>query len=319
MDDINGRMKNGALKAMFTIRKGNLKEKKVYGVRYTSLIPSLLRRKYITYPKISLLRGIDRKSWVISGIEKIKLELLKSDRNNKEVTFGVIALLLHCDVIMTSSVLRGVAQAGLETSGCALWRHCDGEKHCTDKLQASVSIYHVTSSQPVKIGSGMVDPFTTFLMGQELDKTSIVLQFARLDSPETSFNGLERQELLSRPVIWERSSIGRITILGPLDEHWGDAILVSKDANVMKHFIHQDGNGHLHYKHALLLCDLQVSDLYSNQIYPYSIWYGNNFAKKIRRINFCDDTVPITLGDIPGKTSAFFWHSEQIAEKKHIQ
>ena len=135
MEAINGSMLNLALRRIFNLKMAKAKEerRRISGVRYMSLIPSGLYSRNITYPRIYLQRSSGSRSWYSSGIERIKLEISKSDRNRKEVTFGVICILLNYDPQLVERILEEISRVGNKSEGCKIWSRCDGGEDCLDR------------------------------------------------------------------------------------------------------------------------------------------------------------------------------------------
>lgn len=317
MESINGRMLNRAIRGVFDIRKERMRSQKqrVSGLKYMSLIPDSLRKKNVTYPKISLRRGVDGKPWTVMGMERIRMELLKADRNRKEVTFGVLATLLHCDPGSVLPVVNGISTDGLNPSGCKLWSYCSDHSNCDDIPKQCCEFTLGQRNDSVVVGKGTVDPFTTFLEGEEISSDSLVVRFSEILQEDRVIHDYPNERVLQRPVVWLKKNIRRIRLLGPAMENWGDAIIVVDDVKLVKKWIRSDYDGLIernHPKHTIVLCELSINPFYRNETYPFAFWYSDN-PRKLRRAHFCDDRIPLKLEDIPGKTRALLWHRDRIA------
>ena len=143
MEATNGRMLNLALRRIFSLKMAKAKEerRRISGVRYMSLIPSGLHSRNITYPRIYLQRSSGSRSWYSSGIERIKLEISKFDRNRKEVTFGVICILLNYDPQLVEPILEKTSRVVNKSEGCKIWSRCDGGEDCLDRNRDTVKLY----------------------------------------------------------------------------------------------------------------------------------------------------------------------------------
>ena len=222
MPSINGRMLNKVLKVLFDLRKKVMLRSggnpKAHGMKYITLIPTALRHRNVTYAKMSLMTDINGMAWTINGVEQTMLELGKSDRNKKEVTFSVIAILLHIQPEIVSPILREIAIEGLSSVGCTKWSYYQGINECLEKKRATVNLHD--GSRARLIGRGYVDPFSTFILGTEVKKCSIPVQFTELFVEDDIIEGIKRAELMQRAVIWKISGVEKQALLGPLKEQF---------------------------------------------------------------------------------------------------
>ena len=320
VDSVNGRMLNRALKKVYNSKLDRFREgrkKRLFGVRYLSIIPPVLRGKHVRYQNIALLRGIQGEAYTARGVQEVKLEIMKSDRNRKELTFGVLSTLVHCEPLFMDKILQEISLLGLGQEGCTHFKKCGVEntEECSEKRRDVLDLFSNTvDGKKQLVGRANVDPFTTFLCGEIIGRDSIVVRFVETLTDDQTLLKYSRNHL-KRPVIWKTENIRRVSLVGPLNELWGSAIVALTDTKLICTFLQYEGEGVLHVGNAILLCDVKIEPTHRNEFYPYSFWYGNT-GKRMRQAHFCDDRVPIRLGDIGMKSRALLWHRKKIKQEQ---
>ena len=311
MQSINGRMLNRVLKNIYDLHRieemqanDYQKSPKKNSIRYMTLIPNVLRRRYVTYEKLELLRDLNGEHWISYGMEKVMMELVKADRNRKEVTFAAIAILLHCRPELICPVLEELARKGILHQGCEIWSHCEGDKKCLDGLLHEVKLFDLSSVTKKSVGKAIVDPFSTFFMGNRVGDENIVVRITEVCSDGEEMNGIPISQVVGRSFIWKLKEVERVQLLGPVGEVWGSAVLVSNSPELLKRWFNTK------FEDATLVCRVAIDPQYVEEFYPFSVWYGHSL-KTMRKVHFADERVPIRLGDISVKTRALLWHSHQ--------
>ncbi len=191
-----------------------------------------------------------------------------------------------------------------------------------NSLIEATGAYKIEEGTKKIIGYGSVDPFSTFNAGKEIPVDCILFKFSSIFKSDIlsdiSWVPEDAASHYFRPLIWPKSMVQRVKVLGEFDDHvLGTAILVNSrpfppQELPFKATLPVSRDSFKDINNAVLLCDLSIS-LESNEDmhYPYIGWYNPKCMRALKNIHFHDGLVPQYTEDICNSI-AFLWHKKRI-------
>eukprot|EP00177_Eucheuma_denticulatum_P006499 GFKZ01011832.1.p1 GENE.GFKZ01011832.1~~GFKZ01011832.1.p1 ORF type:complete len:406 (-),score=58.31 GFKZ01011832.1:455-1600(-) len=312
----------------------NAEKQKRYGttkrgsrMKYDDLPPTNLRGKDVTLPIVRLAKKGPNQHYEVIETKRVRLRISKPLKNRKEVSFALLCVLLQATGPggVCEAVLRRYASEGLSTLGClrkkessaAASADCGGPNACTahENVKAMVRFFHTEGNQAIYVGAGSVDPLCVYLRGEVVPMNSYVVRFKSVE------NEARLQHVLGEcgkmPVLWRRSDIERVVLLGHHGEEIGTAILVDDEVvsplqaaverRPVRTAVAMDVTS------AVVICDLQLVTGMDRCPYPFAQWYAVSSLKRFKFLHFTSKTPPGELSQATlAGTIAMLWHKDRV-------
>lgn len=311
----------------------NAEKQKRYGgakraarMKYDDLPPPHLRGKEVMLPIVRLAKNESDQNYEVMESKKVRLRIAKPLKNRKEVSFGLLCVMLQYSGQngVCASVLKRYADEGLSSLGCLRKKQassssaadCGGPTHCTslDSVRESCRFFYHDSGVSACVGAGTVDPLCVYLRGECVPPGSYVVRFKTVEVIPRLQHILH--EIGKTPVMWKRTDIERIILLGHRGDDIGTAILA--DGCVMPPITSgPDGRQPraitMDVSHAVIVCDVQLHGEASSYPYPYSQWYNVASLKRFKFLHFKDNAPPGTLNHHTLENAlSLLWHGDRV-------
>lgn len=305
-------------------RFGN--EKRGARMKYDDLPPFHLRGKDVTLPIVRLAKKGINQNYEVIETKRVRLRISKPLKNRKEVSFALLCVLLQstgpqsvCDTVLKQYASEGLTSIGClrkKESSAAATADCGGPTACSahDNVKPIVRFFCMDTGPATYVGVGAVDPLCVYLRGEVVPPNSYVVRFKSVESVPRLHGILT--ECHKMPVLWRRSDIERVMLLGHHGEEIGSAILVDDEVVSPLQAAAERRPPRtiaMDVTNAIVICDLQLHGGVDRCPYPYTQWYNVSSLKRFKFLHFTNRQPPSILN--PSSLSnamALLWHKDRV-------
>lgn len=302
--------------------------KRAARMKYDDLPPAHLRGKDVILPIVRLAKNESDQNYEVLESKRVRLRIAKPLKNRKEVSFGLLCVMLQYSGAsgVCGTVLKRYAIEGLSSLGCvrkkqassSATRDCGGPVECLSlqSVRESCRFFFQDSGGSSFVGTGSVDPLCVYLKGEGVPPCSYVVRFKTVEVVPRLQHILA--ECSKMPVVWKRSNIERVTLLGHRGDEIGTAILADEE-NIAPIASGPDGRQPraitMDVAHAVIVCDVHLHGD-GGCSYPYSQWYNVASLKRFKFLHFRDNAPPGTLNEHSLENAlALLWHGDRIRRR----
>lgn len=189
---------------------------------------------------------------------------------------------------------------------------CDTNSNgmCLQRARISCTFQMEIGKVTKTVGCGRVISQISYLRGGRIPSIHVLVSF-------TEFIEVEHSECFpaqvttlnqrsSTPILWDKSGVSRVSLIGPLGDCVGSAILVDEHPNhdsiksgiAAKKLLSSEGQ--LDIDCAAVICGININEANATFSIPYLCqqWYSAEGLEHLRSLHFKTKIVPETLGEL---------------------